>query len=287
MRFEFDDEKKEGYEALRYEAFKHIQENYVEVQEYEQVYGIRDTLKNDPTLTNEVVHTVHTSIYDIEKRTLRVVVQEDAAFAFDVCLVPGAELTPWVVGTDGEDPTKVVEAWTNGTELVIQGEGAIADLSKIPADVKGGIAAITIKAGVTGAAPGVFAGFNGVSLTLPDGWQGELPEDGVWYGAEGVKLTKLPLAVKNVVFQQRYPWNGLVDVSCDLTGAGSVTLGAKVLADGETLVAKPTLVDVPTVDLDAAGGVTNGVKFIWNAAADLPAGFKAGVQLKVTVEVQE
>ena len=75
-----------------------------------------------------------------------------------------------------------------------------------------------------------------------------------------------------------------MDVSCDLTGAGSVTLGAKVLADGVTLVAKPTLVDVPTVDLDAAGGVTNGVKFIWNAAADLPKGFKAGVQLKVTVE---
>ena len=29
----------------------------------------------------------------------------------------------------------------------------------------------------------------------------------------------------------------------------------------------------------------NGVKFIWNAAKDLPAGFKAGgIQLKVTAE---
>ena len=34
-----------------------------------------------------------------------------------------------------------------------------------------------------------------------------------------------------------------------------------------------------------AGARTNGVKFLWNAAADLPAGFKAqNVKVKVTVE---
>ena len=44
-----------------------------------------------------------------------------------------------------------------------------------------------------------------------------------------------------------------------------------------------TLIGETTIDLDAAGGVTNGVRFIWNAAEDLPAGFKAsGVKVKVT-----
>ena len=50
------------------------------------------------------------------------------------------------------------------------------------------------------------------------------------------------------------------------------------------LVEKPTIEGKATIDLDAAGGATNGVRFIWNAAEDLPAGFKAsGVKVKVTV----
>ena len=192
----------------------------------------------------------------------------------------GSEENPWVVGEG-------VEAYTNGTELVIQGKGTVEDLSAIPAIVKGGITAITINAGVTGAAEDVFAGLRDFALTLPDGWQGELPdEDGNWYGATGVELSGgLPLAVKNVRSLQRYPWNGLVDVTCDLTGAGTVTLGVTVLTNGVTFIAKPTIIGETTVDLDAVGGVTNGVKFIWNAANDLLAGFKAGgVKVKVTVE---
>ena len=194
--------------------------------------------------------------------------------------VLGSEETPWTLGEG-------VTAWTNGTEFVISGEGEIADLSDVSRYIKGGITAITVKdATVTGAESEAFKGFSNVSLSLPDGWQGELPEKGVWYGATGVTLTGgIPLAVKNVTSQQRYPWNGLVDVACDLTGSGEVTLSATVLTNGVTSIANPTLEGVPTIDLDAAGGVTNGVKFIWNAAADLPAGFKAnGVQLKVTVE---
>ena len=70
-----------------------------------------------------------------------------------------------------------------------------------------------------------------------------------------------------------------------LTGGGTVTLGVTVLTNDVKFIKKPTIIGETTVDLDAAGGVTNGVKFIWNAAADLPAGFKAGgVQVKVTVE---
>ena len=270
----------------RNKAFRQIQANYEEVMDYEAVYGIRDTSAHDPTLTNGVVHTVHTSVYDIKKRMLRVVVQEDVETMLDVCLTPGAELTPWEVGGDGEAPTKVVGAWTNGTELVIEGSGTVTNLTAIPSAIKSGLTAITIKFGVTGAAPGVFAGFGKFNLSLPDGWQGELPKDGNWYGATGVDLAgDYPLAVKNVKFQQRYPWNGLVDIACDLTGAGEVTLSATVLTNGVTCIAKPTLEGETTVDLDAVGGATNGVLFIWNAAKDLPADFKAqGVQLKVTVE---
>ena len=205
---------------------------------------------------------------------------------------PGSKGNLWVVGNDGETPSPhYVEAWTNGNELVVQGEGTITDLSAIPAGVKGGIVAITVtEATVTGVLTDAFRGIGasgtGVALTLPDGWQGELPDTaGNWYGAKvDTGSFEIPMTVKNVKFLQRYPWNGLVDISCDLTGAGTVTLNATVLTNGVTFVAKPTLEGVPTVDLDAVGGVTNGVKFIWNAAKDLPAGFKAGVQVKVTVE---
>ena len=103
------------------------------------------------------------------------------------------------------------------------------------------------------------------------------------------ELTGLPLEVKNVKSQQRYPWNGLVDVSCDLTGSGTVTLGVTVLTNDVKFIKKPTIIGETTVDLDAVGGVTNGVKFVWNAAKDLPAGFKvqnAKVKLLVSpVEV--
>ena len=146
--------------------------------------------------------------------------------------------------------------------------------------------ALTIKdATVTGAESEAFKGFSNVSLTLPDGWQGELPdEDGNWYGAT-VNLMGIPLAVKNVTFQQRYPWNGKVDVSCDLSGAGKVTLNVTVFTNGVKLCEATALAGETTVDLDAVGGVKNGVKLIWNAAADLPAGFKAkDVQIKVTVK---
>ena len=109
----------------------------------------------------------------------------------------------------------------------------------------------------------------------------------VWTDVDGDDgtLTFSSLAVRNVMSRQRYPWNGLVDVSCDLTGAGTVTLGVTALTNGVEFIANPTLEGETTIDLDAAGGVTNGVMFIWNAAADLPAGFKAqGVQIKVSAE---
>ncbi len=205
------------------------------------------------------------------------------------CLGPmeGSEGNPWNIGTDGKTPPQYVTAYTNGTELVIGGAGTVAALKDVDGlkDLLANLTAITItEPTVMGAADKAFDDVKNVTLTLPDGWQGELPdEDGKWYGATGVTLMAYPLSVKNVTFQQRYPWNGLVDATCGLTGAGTVTLSATVFTNGVEFVEAKTIEGgVPMIDLDAAGGVTNGVKFIWNAAADLPAGFK---QSDVTIEV--
>ena len=192
--------------------------------------------------------------------------------------IKGCADNPWEIGEG-------VEAYTNGNELVIGGAGTVSDLSKLAGKVT--VDALAIEAAtVTVAEADAFAGLDNIALTLPDGWQGELPDgDGNWYGAKNVTLTAMPLAVKNVISRQRYPWNGLVDIACDLTGAGTVALNATVLTNGAEFIEAQTFIGETTVDLDAADGVKNGVKFVWDAAADLPAGFKAqNITLKVTVE---
>ena len=173
----------------------------------------------------------------------------------------GSEDNPWDIGEG-------VTAYTNGTEIVIGGEGAVEDLSEIPAAVKDDIKAITIAdATVTGAAEDVFAGVNNVDLTLPDNWQGELPKDGSWYGATGVELTRWPMAVKNVKVQQRYPWNGLVDVTYDVSGEGPVKVTVQVTTNGVMAVENPTMVGGTTFDL-GSGGELKGQKVTWDAQAD-------------------
>ena len=195
-------------------------------------------------------------------------------------LIKGCEGNPWDVGEG-------VAAYTNGTDtLMIGGTGTVKDLSEIPSDVKDGLAAITVaRSLVTGAEADAFAGLDGIALTLPDGWQGELPDkDGAWYGATGVTLTRMPLAVKNVKFAQRYPWNGMVDITCDLTGAGVAALNVTALTNNAPLCAVKSLMGETMVDLDAAGGVADGVKLVWNAMDDLPENFNANdVKVKVSL----
>ena len=102
---------------------------------------------------------------------------------------------------------------------------------------------------------------------------------------EGSFVAESPFAVRNVTSRQRYPWNGFVDIACDLTGVGLVKLSATVLTNGAELCEAQTFIGETTFDLDAAGGVTNGVRLLWNAAADLPAGFRTqDVQVKVMAE---
>ena len=195
--------------------------------------------------------------------------------------IKGCADNPWEVGDD-------VEAYTNGTDnLVIVGAGIIADLSEIPADVKGGIAAITVGDGVTDAAAGVFFGFDKVAVTLQDNWKGELPDEkDTWCGATNVELTRVPTAVKNVKVQQRYPWNGKVDVDFDLTGEGDVKVTVQVTVDGKKLK-NPTVDGETTFDL-GSGKELKDLRLTWDAAADFGDAEKhEKIKVKLSVEKAE
>lgn len=192
---------------------------------------------------------------------------------------------PWKVGgTDGTGD--LVEAWTNGTGvLTVQGAGSVTNLADVIADwadIKGGITAINVASnGVTGAMAQAFAGLGvptPVALTLPDGWQGELPDDeGNWYGAKVELRDGYPLTVRNVRARQRWPWNGKVDVLCDMTGPAGAKDAIVTVKDGEKALTNFTAeVTIPE------GGVL-ATNFVWDAmTAGLAANFKSD---NVTVEV--
>ena len=204
--------------------------------------------------------------------------------------IKGCADNPWVVGDNGKEPLQLVEAYTNGNELVVQGKGTVLDLSEIPAAVKDGITAITVAEPTMGvltdALRGIGASGGTIALTLPDNWQGELPKGGSWYGATGVELTRMPMAVKNVKPQQRYPWNGLVDVNFDLMGEGSVKVKVQVTVDGKKLK-NPTVTGETTFDL-GKGGELKDCRITWDAKADFgDAEVHQKIKVKLTVSPVE
>ena len=154
-----------------------------------------------------------------------------------IAKTPGCEDNPWKVGKDG---TEVV-AWTNGSELVVSGKGTVDALASIKGwgGIASGIGAVKVTdASVTNVAAGAFTGIAGAKLTLPDGWRGEFPEEGVWYGATDIEMASWPLTVQGVKFLQRYPWNGKVDIDVDVTGTGLVKLSVSATIDGKPVTAK-------------------------------------------------
>ena len=196
---------------------------------------------------------------------------------------PGCKENPWQIGSPNAAD---VTAWTNGTELVVQGEGSVANLAdaiKGWDGIRGGITAVNVASdGILGAAAGAFAGLGddsaSVALTLPDGWQGEFPDkDGNWYGAK-VELTAMPLTVRNVAFLQRWPWNGKVDVAFDVTGPACETnVVVTVLTNGTKAANFTAAVTIPESGVLA----TN---LVWNAAG-LGEDFKSdAVTIAVTVD---
>ena len=194
----------------------------------------------------------------------------------------GSEGLPWKVGTPVADD---IRAWTNGTGvLTLEGAstvGKLADLVEDWENVKGGITAIVVEnATVTNAAADAFAGITGpVALTLPDGWAGEFPAegDGAWYGTT-VNLTRMPVTIRNVAFAQRWPWNGLVDISFAMTAPENSTqrLAVTVLTNGTALA-----VTNLTVTVSEISALTK--RITWDAAdAGLGDDFRSDA---VTVEI--
>ena len=161
------------------------------------------------------------------------------------------------------------------TVLTISGTGAMpnfADASEQPwKDNRNGIQSVVIESGVTSVGNHAFDGFGSVSLTLPDGWQGDLPdEDGNWYGAKAELNNFWLQTVKNVKLQQRYPWDGIVYITADVMGAGVLPVSVNIYyEDGENWVQ----ISSPQYQGDSKVELTSGtpqqVEFHWDANTDL------------------
>jgi hypothetical protein len=96
--------------------------------------------------------------------------------------------------------------------------------------------------------------------------------------------------VKKVSAEQRFPWNGLVDVKFEFEEAenntGNVMLSAKDIIGGTNLIVR-TIRKVDGSSVNAAGEKLKpgAYHWIWDAAADLPNGFKCDrVTMNVSVE---
>ena len=91
--------------------------------------------------------------------------------------------------------------------------------------------------------------------------------------------------IRNIVAKQRYPWNGLVDFSSEVTGDPATAYKTSFLAHDHV-----SATNIPSRTIYASDGsrlsVTNSLKpgvyrWIWNALADLPNGF---VSERMTIE---
>ena len=94
--------------------------------------------------------------------------------------------------------------------------------------------------------------------------------------------------IESITAQQRYPWNGLVDVDCTLSGdeASSYALlvSAKDKVGGTNLVVNAVSVEGDTVTNNPVSVSAGNCHLIWNAGMDLPNGFRSDqVSISVTV----
>lgn len=92
-----------------------------------------------------------------------------------------------------------------------------------------------------------------------------------------------PLKVTGVTAQQRYPWNGLVDITVTLSGAENDVANADF-----SFVAtnKATKTEIPIASLSCNGtpsgsGTSWTQKFIWNASNDVTGDMVADIELSV------
>ena len=93
--------------------------------------------------------------------------------------------------------------------------------------------------------------------------------------------------VTDVTARQRYPWNGLVDIGCTLSGNAGTTYQLIVSAIDKV---GGTNLTVKTVNIEGNPEVGNPVsatpgthKLVWNADADLPRGYRSS---RVSIRVK-
>ena len=95
------------------------------------------------------------------------------------------------------------------------------------------------------------------------------------------------LAVEDVAARQRYPWNGKVDIDCEITGDATKKYSVTFAADDEVghtnlAIKTVTLHSTPTPTTYTSSPSSEFVlppgryRFTWDAAADLPKGTKFG-----------
>ena len=104
------------------------------------------------------------------------------------------------------------------------------------------------------------------------------PVDSVEYH---VVVHPKPVA-KNVVVQQRYPWNGLVDVTLDLEGDTNCRIALSAVVEGtdEALpISSVTVADTESADLVVSPGA---VHLVWDAGRDVPGRKFDSVRMTVT-----
>ena len=185
----------------------------------------------------------------------------------------GSKWKPWKVGPEGSD---YPQAHTNQNgELVIEGPGPV--IEKPWEGGKDGITEITITDPGTELPDDVFRGMGGdddkVKVNLPDNWKGELPdEDGNWYGAKA-EIANAPFLVRNVKFLQRYPWNGLVDITADLMGYDGANVDIRVFNEKEEFKVKT--LEGQTKDILFDENHRAKVHLVWDASMDVGNGFKS------------
>ena len=177
-------------DTARSNAFKAAQANYVAVTNYEATTGKR-TIEDGYPLTNGVVHTVHTSIYDLANRTLKVCVQEVGTNVFDFALSP-----VWQVVTDDGNATNGFEtlsaalaALQDGDTLMpaVAGDGAVSEAHPTTFD-KDNLNAVPVDCPFVITKNGVTVDFRGRVLRDAKPVADEKPYL-IWVeGATGVKI---------------------------------------------------------------------------------------------------
>ena len=103
----------------------------------------------------------------------------------------------------------------------------------------------------------------------------------------GVLADAPTLSVANVTFRQRYPWNGLVDIDCDVTCSDPATnislyVSAKDTAANKSLAVRSVWLDSDTSHTNALEVKSGTHRLVWDAGKDNP----NFVGDAVTVEVQ-